>query len=192
MCLCGVNAFGALTADQVMAKVSAALTHPGSVSVSFSFSGASGAGNGAITVCKQMFTYVCGDMAVWYDGKTQWVMQKSAKEISLTEPTPAELAESNPFCLITGYKSLYTCKLVTAPSGQYKVQLTARSKANAVRSATVTVNAKTFIPSAITANMSGGSTTITVRSFKASGALSASRFKLSPAQATGYELNDLR
>ena len=45
-----------MTADQVMAKVSAALTQPKSVSVTFSFSGAGGSGNGAMTVCKQMFT----------------------------------------------------------------------------------------------------------------------------------------
>ena len=192
MCLCGVKAFGAMTADQVMAKVSAALTQPKSVSVTFSFSGAGGSGNGAMTVCKQMFTYVAGDIAVWYDGKTQWVRQNSAKEISITEPTAAELVESNPFRVITGYKNLYTCKLLPAPAGTYMVQLTARSKANAVRSAVVTVNAKTFIPNSITATMDGGLSTITISSFKPGAALSAASFRITKAHTNGYELNDLR
>lgn len=186
------SARSAMSADQIMDRVAAALTKPQSVSVTFSFSGNGGTGNGTMTVCHNKFTYNSGDLAVWYNGRSQWTLQRSAKEVSLTEPTEAELLESNPFRVISGYKAHYTAKLLTAPAGFYKIQLTARSKAQAVRSATVTVNAKTFIPTRISANMGSGSTTIVIKSFTKGKVLPKSYFEFDARMNKDIELIDLR
>lgn len=193
LCSLGIfNAKAAMTADQVMSRVSATMTTPQSISVTFSYSGAAGNGNGAMTICRNKFTYNSGDLAIWYNGRSQWVLQRSAKEVSLSEPTKAELAESNPFYLISNYRSLYTAKLITAPKGYYKIQLTARNKAQAVRTATITVNASTFQPTQISATMGSGSTTIAIKSFTKGSALPQSYFEFNARMNKGIELIDLR
>lgn len=193
MALVAVCAHAALTAAQVLDRVSAALTKPASVSVTFSFKGQGGSGNGSLTVCRDLFTYNAGDLAVWYDGKSQWALQRSAAEVSLTEPTAEELVESNPFRIITHYKRNYTYKLQPAPKGQYKILLTAKSRSAAVRTAVVTVNACTFVPVSIEASMGAGArTTVTVKSFVAGKALPKSYFQFNPRLNKDVHVNDLR
>lgn len=188
---CVFGAF-ALTAEQVMAKVSAALTKPQSVSVTFSFSGSGGTGAGTMTMCRNRFTYNAGDLAVWYNGKQQWTLQRSVKEVSLTEPTSAELVESNPFSVISNYKTLYTATLLTAPKGYYKIELKAKSKAQSVRKAVITVSAATFVPTQISATMASGSTTVTIKSFSKGEALPKTYFEFDKRMNKNVELIDLR
>ena len=193
MMLCTLTGVHAITAEQVLAKVSTALTSPASVSVTFGFSGSGGSGSGTMTVCRNRFTYNAGDLAVWFNGKTQWALQRSVKEVSVTEPTASELMESNPFNVVTGYQNHYTCKLLTAPAGQYKVSLTAKSRTATVKSAVITVNSGTFIPMSIEATMSGGAkTTVTVKSFTKGKALPQSYFEFNPKMNPEIEVVDLR
>ena len=188
-----LQCFAALTAENVLDKVSAVLTRPQSVSVTFSFTGNGGNGSGTMTVCKEKFSYNAGDIVVWYNGKYQWTLQRSAGEVSLTEPTAAELIESNPFQVVSGFRNNFTCKMLPAPKGQYKVSLTSKSKAAAIKSAVITVNAKTFVPISLKADMSGNtSTTVNVKSFTKGSTLPKSYFEFDAKMNKNVELIDLR
>lgn len=188
-----VAARAAMTADQVLAKVASALTTPPSVSVTFTFSGNGQAGEGAMTVCRNLFTYNAQDLAVWYDGANQWALQRSAGEVTVTEPTAEELIESNPFSIITGYRQHFTGKLLSAPKGMYKIELTAKRRHQAIRSAIITVNAKTFVPELIEATMGQNvKTTVRVKSFIKGKALPKTFFQFNPKLNPKVRINDLR
>lgn len=193
MFVAAVSADAALTAEQILDKVAATLTKPASTTVAFTFATGGQSIKGNMTVCKHRFTFNAGNLAVWYDGRTQWALQRSDNEVSITEPTPAELAESNPFSIITSYKKNYTCRLLEAPKGKYKVLLTARSKSAAVRTATVTVSASTFRPERINAGMGGNTTNvIRVNSYSTGKALPASYFRFDTTKNKKIEVIDLR
>jgi len=45
------------------------------------------------------------EMQAWFDGKTQWAYMAQNNEVSITEPTEKELAETNPMAILSGYKT---------------------------------------------------------------------------------------
>ncbi|GHU67953.1 membrane protein [Bacteroidia bacterium] len=48
------------------------------------------------------------DLETWFDGKTQWALQKEADEVSITEPSPEEIQAVNPAAILSLYKQ--NCK----------------------------------------------------------------------------------
>jgi outer membrane lipoprotein-sorting protein len=188
-----IGANAAMTAEQVLDKVAASFTKAASVTVSFSFTSNGNGASGTVTASGTKFSYSAGDLAVWYNGKTQWALQRSANEVTITEPTASELIESNPFKILSNYKKLYTCKLLSSTNGTYKVQLTAKSKGAGVKSAVVTVNGTTYNPTSIVATMSGKlKTTITVKSISKGKALPKSYFEYNTKMNKKIEVIDLR
>lgn len=188
-----LQASASLTAPQIMQRVAKTLTQPASTTVTFSLKSGSNSGQGTMTMCKQRFTFAAAGISVWYDGKTQWTLNRSAKEVSVTIPDAAELAESNPFVIISDYARHYDCRLAKAPKGQYRVELTPKSKGSAIRSASLTVRASDMQPLSISATLSSGSAvTITVASVKHGQALPVSYFTFNPLQHKGYDIIDLR
>lgn len=185
--------FAAESADAILAKVSQSLTKSASTSVTFDLKTNQGSVSGTMTVSKQLFTFSAGDLAVWYDGLTQWTLQRSSKELSITEPTSDELMETNPFRILTNYKKLYTATLTESTASQYKIKLTASSKNSAVKSAVVVVNRKTMHPATITLTMQNGANTIvTIKQISQGTALPKSYFTFSEKDAGKLIVNDLR
>lgn len=50
------------------------------------------------------------DMDVWFDGKTQWVLMKSIKEVNVSNPSDSELASISPLALLGLYREGYVLK----------------------------------------------------------------------------------
>lgn len=50
------------------------------------------------------------DMDVWFDGKTQWVLLKSIKEVNVSNPSDSELASISPLALLGLYREGYVLK----------------------------------------------------------------------------------
>ncbi|MDR0546846.1 MAG: outer-membrane lipoprotein carrier protein LolA [Dysgonamonadaceae bacterium] len=48
------------------------------------------------------------DLETWFDGKTQWVLQKDADEVNVTTPSPEEIQAINPATILSLYKQ--NCK----------------------------------------------------------------------------------
>lgn len=180
-------------ADAVLAKVASSLSKPASTTVTFDVKANGRTASGTMTVCKRLFTFSSGDLAVWYDGLTQWTLQRSAKEVSITEPTMDELMETNPFVVLTGYKSHFTSTMVSSTAAQYRIKLTAKSKAAAVKSAVVTVSRKSMQPSSIALTMQSDSpVTVSIKRISHGKALPKSFFTFSAKNAGKVTVNDLR
>ena len=64
------------------------------------------------------------EMAVWYDGKTQWTYIARNKEVNVTEPTPEELAEINPLLILGTLQSHYQATYLKSDSQNPILELT--------------------------------------------------------------------
>lgn len=51
----------------------------------------------------QKFYFTMSDITTFYDGKTQWVYMSNANEVTISEPTPDELKDSNPLMMMQKY-----------------------------------------------------------------------------------------
>lgn len=188
-----IPASAALSAEQILDKTAKTLTASPSATVKFSLSSSNGNTSGAITMSGNKFTFNAGDINVWYDGHSQWALQRSAEEVSLTQPTAAELIESNPLTIISNHKKLYNAKLLASSGNAYKIQLTPRGRHSQVRSAIITINKTTFAPKTLQIVLSNKSSiNVTINSISKGAALPASYFKFDAKSHPGVELIDLR
>lgn len=187
-----ICANASLTAEQVMDKVAKTLTSHPSATVAFDIDVQGKSTQGTMTMCDKRFNFSAGDMALWFDGRTQWVLQRSVREVNITEPTPDELLESNPLRVLTTYRNLYDCKLLAAPKGQYKIQLTAKKKSQYIRSATVTVSSSDFKPLAVLATTSNGTANVRINSVSYGKSLPISYFTYNTKSDPTVTIVDLR
>lgn len=61
--------------------------------------------SGTFTIKGNKFVLEMDAMKVFFDGKTQWAFVPQNNEVSITEPTEKELAETNPMAILSGFKS---------------------------------------------------------------------------------------
>lgn len=178
----------AADANTVLAKTAAKLTSAKSVTAKFT-----GSASGSITVSGNKFTMMAGGNGVWYDGTNMWTYSKKAGETSLTNPTKAELMESNPMEVIKAYKTSFNAKKVSEKGGRCTIKLTPKKKGSSVREATLTVNTSTWMPVSIDVIFSNSQRmTFNITSISEGGALTPSTFVYPASNYKGVEVVDLR
>ncbi len=187
------NKSSALSAEQILDNTSKLLRTSPSLTIKFSVKGNNSSGNGTITMSGNMFIFDSDDICVWYNGTNQWTLQRSVDEVSLTSPTTSELIESNPFAIISKHKQLYTSKVISSSPTTYKIQLTPRNRHSQISSAIITINALTFMPSALSCTLSDKSVmNVTINSTSKGKALAKSHFTFNTKAYPNTELIDLR
>lgn len=150
------------------------------------------ASQGSLTVSGRSFTVTTPEMKIWYDGKTQWAYSPSAKEVNITIPTAAEVAESNPLSVLTALTQSYTCRRLSSTPAVDKIELTPRNKTD-ISKAVISVNVSTGMPTEILAYRANGAVTkIQILTVKAGKKLAASAFRFNQKQYPGVEVVDLR
>lgn len=185
-------AFAAGNADALLDRAAAELAK-GSLTASYTAKSPDGTVNGSLTMSGRRFTISAGNINLWYDGKTLWAYSRRAAEVNISEPTADELAEVAPLAIIGAFRKAYAAKELNAPKGQKKVQLTARDRHANIRAITVTLNASTMLPAAMTVSASNGtSMTVTVTAIKRGKTLPASSFTFPASRYKGVETVDMR
>ena len=58
----------------------------------------------------EKFTFSSNEIQVYFDGKTQWAYMPEINEVSITNPTEKELAQTNPLALLQAYSSKSTVR----------------------------------------------------------------------------------
>ncbi|GHT25297.1 membrane protein [Bacteroidia bacterium] len=96
------------TAKGWLDKAAAALSAAGTLSADFSINikiqGISQNIAGTLDLKGNKYHLSASDMEIWFDGKTQWSLQKAAKEVNVSEPTAQEVQQFNPSFLLGLYK----------------------------------------------------------------------------------------
>lgn len=182
-----------LTAGQVLAKTRNAVQGAPSLSVALTVSGQGQATAASLTMAKEKFVYRDGNIEIYYDGKTQWSALLDDREVTVSIPTSDELAESNPFTFLTAAQNQFNVSVKSSTASQYVLEFTPRAKSSGVRRATVTVNASTWYPRAMTVTMSSGTVlNIKVTSVVKGTAIGDAGFRFDAATRPGFEVIDMR
>ncbi len=193
LCLLSAPALRAITAGEVLNKVLSAVESAPSLTLALKAVSENGSGSGSLTVARECFTFSGEDIKVFYDGKTQWTYQPSEKEVSVTTPTANELAEVNPLAFLRNYQVNYKVSMLSSTKTAYKIKMVSNRRSLYIRSAVVTINSSTWLPTEVTAELSnGGKLTVTVLSAVKGKKQTSDYFRFSTSANPGVEVIDLR
>ncbi len=183
----------ALTPAEVLDKAVNKLNTAGTIDCKFVLSGANGNINGSLSVQGRKFRMTTPLGSSWYDGVNLWSSNPKTKEITLVNPSDAEVREANPFSYLSSYKSefrLFFSKRKDAK--RYLVLLNPKTRNSDIKAVEVAVNKQTFLPERfIIRDRNDNITTINVQSLSLK-KNSGESFKCPVANMSDYELVDLR
>ena len=60
-----------------------------------------GSSRGTISISGKKLFIDNGGVKIWYDGKTQWSLVSDNKEVNITEPSPQERSQMNPYSFLS-------------------------------------------------------------------------------------------
>lgn len=167
-----------------------------SLSTRFEASDPTGKVTGEAVMAGKRFVIVtdAGDFETWFDGKTQWTYNEASDEVSMTEPTQAEIIEVNPLVIISDVKDRYKIiPLASTGSSFSKFRLEPIVDNSSVKSAIVTIDNRSGWPVEIQAVLSD-SGSVSLRFFETSigEKIAPERFRYNPAFHPQAEIIDLR
>lgn len=184
------------TATQVAMRSSQLLQRASGVRVEFTLDSQGNRLNGTLVSAGNKFAITTPGMSTWYDGKTMWTYNSRTGETTITNPTAAEVAETNPFSLIaagTGKFSAFYAKKQPAKGKGRRVVLTAKGKQLGVKSVAVTIADGTYMPTNIVVTpLSGTPTTVNIKRLNTKSNFSASDFVYPTGKYPKAEIIDLR
>lgn len=165
-----------------------------SVEVKYTVTAHNKSSDGTLTLQGEKFHLSSPDMAVWYDGNTQWTYSSATNEVNITEPTPEELAQINPLIIINSFKKLYNTKSLKAPAGYHSIELTPKNpKGIQIKKVVLTVNSSSYYPHSIVLTMDNGTKlTIKIKTIKGGINHSKGTFVFNKKNFPKAEIVDLR
>lgn len=184
----------AVTADEAIAKAIAAINSAPAITARFTAAMPDGSSTGQMTLARERFAIVAGNYGVWYDGTDMCSYYSTTGEASLTTPTPEELMEANPFDIISHCKSNFKAAIISDKAGRCTLRLTPLSKKASVKTATITLDTRTWLPTRVNATFDNGSDMkIEISDAKVlKSAPAKSAFQFPKEKYPGVEIIDLR
>ena len=183
----------AVSAESVLDKVAEKLTAKKTLTATFRISNSvEGVATGEIALSGDKFVFDAKGIATVFDGTTQWTIDDSINEISITEPTPEEIEQINPFAIIKSYKAGYKPRLLKAANGLHRVELVPKVE-NSVKKIVIAVEPQTSLPKSLTLTMADGSNlNIEIMTMELGVNMPSSRFEVNKDNYPGYEIVDMR
>lgn len=134
-------------------------------------------------------------LTVWYNGNTQWSYLHSGSEVNITEPTPEELQQVNPYAFMDVYKDGY--KLAAKKSKlhgkeTYEIQLKATSKGKPADIIYVDVLRSDYTPLCIRIKQGKDWSRISLKKISGHQKFPTSHFTFIASEYPNLELIDLR
>lgn len=149
--------------------------------------------SGKIAIKGNKFALTTAVSSTVYDGKTQWTISTTDKEISVFEPTDEEIAQVNPFAIIRNYNKDYSVKLISSDKNIVKIQLIPKQTQTSIKNVVITFAAATKQPQKMSITLEDGTVMqITISEIKTNVDIPASRFVVQTKDYPGYEIIDLR
>lgn len=189
----------AQNAKSILDKTAAKLKSGAGIQVAFdatSFKGmqASGTTSGTMLLQGNRFKISSSALTTWFDGKTLWSLLSGSGEVNVSNPSPEELQQMNPYNFINLYKSGYKYSLQsTTYDGKpcYEVWLVAQSKGKPVEEMRLVID-KNYVPLSVRFKQKGEWMRIRVKSFVTGKNFDAATFRFNAKEHPGIEVIDLR
>lgn len=184
------------TATQVAMRASQLLQRASGVRAEFIIGTGSNQMKGTLLSAGTKFSISTPGMSTWYDGKTMWTYNSRTGETTITYPTPAEVAETNPLALISAgtnrFSAFYAKKQPAKGKGR-RVVLTAKGKDLGVKSVAVTIADGSYLPTNVVVTpLTGQPTTVNISRINTKSNFSASDFVYPTGKYPKAEIIDLR
>ena len=145
--------------SDILDRASQAFRNAGGIEASFSMTADGHKSDGTLNLSGDNFKLSSPNMTFWYDGSSQWTYNPDIREVNITEPTPEELAETNPFVIISAFRMNYEAKRMPSAKGTYRIDLTPKhSVDSSVKRAILTIDSTTYMPSDIALTFEGDQT----------------------------------
>jgi len=149
---------------------------------------------GVFTLKGTKFVLEMESMKAWFDGKTQWAYVLQSNEVSITDPSEKELAETNPMAILSGFKTKclirFSNKVKSAQN--YCIEMIPKKKSDIIR-IEVQINKSNGNLSSIKLNNKNGSTSLlTLSNFQKGINVPDNIFVFNAAKYKGVTVNDLR
>ncbi len=185
----GMNAQNATKAKQVLDKTAAILSNKGGASANFKISSSkTGNTSGTILIKGNKFQATTPQAIVWYNGKTMWTYMRNSDEVNVSSPSESQQAQLNPYYFINLYKKGYALSMKTL-KGSYEIHL--KGTSHSIKEMYITVNSRSYLPTAVKMLQGGKWTNVTISNFKAK-TLSDSMFTFNSKDYPHAEVIDLR
>lgn len=182
------------TAVDVVKHAAAKITGSQSANVGFTMSQpGQGATSGKMTISGNRFVIDTPQLAIWFDGKTQWTLSKANKETTVTVPDGDDLRQTNPLIVFNEFHKRYNAAFLKSNTGNKVVKLTAKAKNDPIPTIVITFNGKTAMPTQLVLTLSNRTTlNLKITDFHTAGKPAASVFVYDAKKHPGVEIIDLR
>ena len=151
--------------------------------------------NGSFLMQGNKFVLNTSEMKVCFDGKTQWSYLPDVNEVSITNPTEKELAQTNPLALLQAYKNKSIIRFAAKNTVKafHTIELLPKSKESDFQRIIVIVNKSNSFPQSIQlTDKKGMNTLLTLTQFKTGIKTNNSTFTFITKNYKDIEINDLR
>ena len=182
-------------ARDILRRAADTFLREGGVYVSFSLRSSEGLASGTLRLKGEKFVLEAGGMTTWFDGHTQWTYLPSSDEVNISEPTDEELQTLNPYAWLYLYDREYDLQSLPAEtSGQYKIEMSARSAGEQVERLVLWLDKSGLHPVKFSLTLAGNvePTLITVRDYRTRQPYTDAMFVFDPGEYPTAEVIDLR
>ena len=185
-----------LDARGLLDKASANLRANEGIQARFQIYTPQGETNASISLEADSFFLETPGVKTWFDGTTQWTYLEENQEVSVTNPTPEELQQINPYVLLNTYQSGYDLLLVANNQAKmfHEIRLTAQSEEQPLQRITLMLNKKTLHPIRIKMKPQGMAeeVDVVVTEYHTKKQFADDFFRFNPASYPQAEVIDLR
>jgi len=150
--------------------------------------------SGSFLMKGNKFALKTNEMQVYFDGKTQWAYMPQINEVTITNPTEKELAETNPMALLQEYKSKSSINFSkgNADKSLYAIELIP-VKNSTIKNILIKINKSTNYPAYLQiTDKNGAVNTLNLLQFRKGVVVNENSFTFNPNKYKGIEINDLR
>lgn len=190
----------AQNAREILDKTAAKLKNSGGLQATFeatAFKGLNPQGTavGTIRVQGNRFQIDSDQMSTWFDGTTQWSLLAGSNEVNLTNPTPEEIQQINPYTFVDLYKNGYRLSVSDATyqgKSCYEVRMVAPRRGSSISEMRVTIDRSSYLPHSIRVREGTDWTRIRVKSLATGKHWADSVFRFDSKKYPGIEVIDLR
>lgn len=150
--------------------------------------------SGTFTLKANKFVLEMDELKAWFDGKTQWAYLTESNEVTITEPTEAELAQTNPLAILSAYKSKCLIKFSKTASAQYYlIDMLPRDKKSDFTKIEVQVaKSSGNLVSIKMTGKNGQTTLLSLSNYRKGVKVTDDMFVFNKARFKGVSVNDLR
>lgn len=193
ICLLFVTQVHALTATEVFQKGKNKLTLAKTVTASFSMKADGNIFTGKLLSKGNKFTITSNASSYWYNGSDLYTYIPKKSETTVFKPSSSELLEINPLLYLNSSTSYNITTTKTKKAGLETIVLLPKTSRSSVKSVTIDLDSKTFLPKYIKiVTSSGGIIDLSILNIQLNSNISDSSFTYPKSSYPKAKIIDMR